>query len=289
MEKDMVKVFMIHRWDMADLQAKISKILKSDKQVIFIDNSYTCSSPAEKDEFIQEYACGMMIDSDIVLVLPDSAEEFYDDKPSDECLSDLSHDFGHQRGLDHNAVYVTEIKTLMFDACDNVPVLVLGWSKENAEHIADILRSPKGIGGRIFEPNRFFSMGLNEISDESDLPKRIVKIVHKRPARPAKLAQGRLKISQKVDQLRIDWNGKSFSKGDRVRIYKRAGKIKLEGLSHSGELEMKPGITGTFLGGVKRRETEYFTPEPDEPIQAASVKWDYGFTSAIHVDYLELE
>ncbi len=170
---------MIHRWDMADLQAKISNMLKSDKRVEFIDNSYTYSNPAEKDEFIQEYACGMMMDSDIVLVLPDSEEQSYGDKLGDEFLSDLSHNFGHQRGLDHAAVYVAELKTLMFDACENVPVLVLGWTKENAEYLADILRNPKGIGRRQFDPNRFSSMGLDEIADVSDLSNRIVKIVKK--------------------------------------------------------------------------------------------------------------
>ncbi len=95
----MVKIFMIHRWSMADLQAKISKMLKSDKQVIFIDNSYTRSSPAEKDEFIQEYACGMMMDSGIILVLPDSSEQSYNDEASDEYLSDLSHNFGAPRKI----------------------------------------------------------------------------------------------------------------------------------------------------------------------------------------------
>ncbi len=82
----------------------------------------------------------------------------------------MYHNFGHQRGLDHAAVYVTELKTLMFDACDIVPVLVLGWTKENAEHIVDILKNPKGIGGRQFDPNRFFPMGLNEISALCEIP-----------------------------------------------------------------------------------------------------------------------
>ncbi len=51
---------------------------------------------------------------------------------------------------------------------------------------------------------------------------------------------------------------------------------------------MRPGITGTFLGGVKRTKTENFIPEFNEPIQLALVEWDYGFVSTIHVDYLEL-
>jgi hypothetical protein len=163
---------MIHRWDMADSQKSIHDMLIKNSHIEIIDKSYTSSNPAPMAEYIQDYACGQMQDSDIVIVLPDSEEQYYSTRDKDY-LSDLFHDFGNQRGLKHDCVYITELKTLLFDSCDRVPVLILGWTIENAKYIANILR--KGYENRYYDKKRFFIMGVNEIIDEFDL---IAKIIH---------------------------------------------------------------------------------------------------------------
>lgn len=103
------------------------------------------------------------------------------------------------------------------------------------------------------------------------------------------------KIAKDIEQLKIAWKGKSFSKGDRIRIYKRAGTFKPNETSHKMEVCADKGATGTFLGGKKR------DPESDE-VQLAVVRWDKqewkedkgnskvalnNFVAIIHVDYLE--
>lgn len=177
--KNRLRVFIIHRWDMSDLQIFIHKCLTESSGFEVIDKSYPQSSPAPMSEFIQEYACGQMMDSDIVIVLPDAPANLYENSLGDgDYLSDLGHNFGRKRSIPHNSVYITELKTLMFDSCDRVPVLVLGWNRENAEYLAEKLRHPQGIEYRAYyDSQRFFTMGVDEIKGSDDLTKRIKNIL----------------------------------------------------------------------------------------------------------------
>ena len=100
----------------------------------------------------------------------------------------------------------------------------------------------------------------------------------------------------------IIWEGKTFVKGDRVRIMSLAGTKKPKDTGHSEELDSGPGQTGIILYGQKRDPSTYsFTK--DEPIQLVMVHWDEqvwyedysrkrillpSFKSTIHADYLEV-
>lgn len=64
------------------------------------------------------------------------------------------------------SIYLTELKTLMYDSCNNVPVLVLRWSRECAEYLANILRSPDCIGNGYYDAGRIYAMGINEIKNK---------------------------------------------------------------------------------------------------------------------------
>lgn len=103
------------------------------------------------------------------------------------------------------------------------------------------------------------------------------------------------KIAKDIEQLKIAWKGKSFSNGDRIRIFKKCGTFKPNETGHKTEVWGDEGATGTFLGGKKR------DPESNE-VQLAVVRWDKqewweykrnrkvtlnNFVATIHVDYLE--
>lgn len=172
-----IRVFMIHRWDMANIQEKIHNLLTSNPCIDVVDKSYTASSPAEKNEYIQEYACGQMQDSDIVIVLPESKEDFLPSfKEGDDYLPFMScQPFADNHDLHSNSVYITELKTLMYDSCNQVPVLVLGWSRKSAEYLANILRNPKDMN-MFYDPERIYTMGMDKVNADS-LSKKVMEIL----------------------------------------------------------------------------------------------------------------
>ncbi|MEF8732495.1 MAG: hypothetical protein V5B40_11480 [Candidatus Accumulibacter meliphilus] len=173
-----IKVFMIHQWVMPDLQERIMKCLQSYPCYTFVDLSIPKSNPIPPDdeEFIQDIVCGRMMESDVVIVLPDTKEGVEDFDGGEDYLSDLSDTFRQNRGLRQDSVYTVEIRTLMFDACDTKPVLVLGWTQDSAEHLANKLRTPR-VGGRRYNPDRFYAMGLSEAKGVHAIAKRIIAIL----------------------------------------------------------------------------------------------------------------
>ncbi len=101
----------------------------------------------------------------------------------------------------------------------------------------------------------------------------------------------------------IVYEGKTFHKGDRVKVTSFAGTVKPDESGYAKELVAGAGIVGTVVRGEKRQATSYFEPEPNEPIQIAVVKWDAqkwqidnktkspvikSFESTIHISYLEV-
>lgn len=178
MKKKIIKVFMVHQWDMADLQSDVLSQLKSDPTYEFIDMSYTKSRPAVKDEFIQEYACGAMMESDIIIVLPDSRNDFVSDETEDYLSTGLFNaKFRKNRGLNPNSVYTIELGTLMFDSCNTKPVLVLGWTKESAEYLVNLLRNPVGIEDRAYDRDRFYALGISEISNSNSITQKVASVL----------------------------------------------------------------------------------------------------------------
>jgi hypothetical protein len=176
--KSLIKVFMVHRWDMAEVQENICHLLSTNSSVKILDKSYTASSPAEKNEYIQKYACGQMQESDIIIVLPQPDEECLPKfKEGEDYLPFFScQPFARNHGLRSDSINITELKTLMYDSCNNVPVLVLGWSRECAEYLANILRSPDGIGNRYYDAGRIYAMGIDEIKNSEYLVEKIIDI-----------------------------------------------------------------------------------------------------------------
>ena len=178
--KKPIKVFVIHRWDMAEWQAFIIKCLQDCSKFSIEDMSYSIEKPAPKHEFIQEYACGKMMASNFVIVLPYTPPGFYEDEESgNEYISTLFHRVGEARGIPHDAVYTTELQTLMFDACDNVPVLVIGWGNEEHDNLLRMLKNPTGIGGRYYNPDRFFYLNFDGIINSDVLSTKIDEILDK--------------------------------------------------------------------------------------------------------------
>jgi len=178
-KKKPIKIFMIHQFLLSELEAHLAKRLQSYSQRLFVDMSCPIEMkiPIDKLEYIQEIACGRMMESDLIIVLPDMpAEREVEDRASDS-ISGLGDTFTRARGLHHNSTYATEIRTLMFDSCDSKPALVLGWTKESAEYLADKLRHPKGIGHRPYNSTRFHAMGLDEASGKHDIAKKILSIL----------------------------------------------------------------------------------------------------------------
>jgi hypothetical protein len=100
----------------------------------------------------------------------------------------------------------------------------------------------------------------------------------------------------------VQWENVTLRKGERVRIFKRAGTFKPEETRFTAEIEADAGHIGTVVAGERRTSTEYMTVDPNEPIQIVRVRWDpqrwsvYGrgeqvdlgsFEATIHVSYLE--
>lgn len=181
-----IRVFMIHRWEMSNWQESLSKLLTQSGNIEIVDKSYSIKNPAEKSDFIQDYACGQMLDSDIIIVLPPSDNDFIPISPHINAEDDYlpffsSQPFARNHGIDPKSVYITELKTLMYDSCNHVPVLVLGWYKDCADHLANILRKPDGhING--YDPSRVHAMSIECIGNTDYLINKIKKIIEKRVA-----------------------------------------------------------------------------------------------------------
>jgi hypothetical protein len=175
-----VKIFIVHQWLMADLEAKIVKELQEFPLCAFVDLSCPKSKPIPDDkvEFIQDIVCGRMMESDIVVLLPDTQEGFEMSDEEDDYLTELTDPFRRNRELHQNSVYAVEIKTVMFDACDTKPVLVLGWTRDDAEYLADKLRNPR-IGSRRYNRDRFYAMGLDEAKETHAIAKRLIEVLGK--------------------------------------------------------------------------------------------------------------
>lgn len=177
--KRQLKLFMIHQWSMSELQTKIHNLLFSNNLVVIEDFSITKDNPIEGHlaEFAIDYACGKMMDSDIVLILPDSPEnepfEYIQD--SLKVLGQPS--FRVSRGLLSSSVYTEELQALLFDSCNTKPVLVIGWTKGSAEYLAKLLNesSEEESNGT----QRFFSIGQDEISNNKILLNKILSILDK--------------------------------------------------------------------------------------------------------------
>jgi hypothetical protein len=101
----------------------------------------------------------------------------------------------------------------------------------------------------------------------------------------------------------VQWEKRTFHRGDRVRIVKRAGTFKPEETRFSAEIEAGAGHLGTILAGERRQSTDYMTIDPAEPVQIVRVRWDRQrwavydreqqvdldpFEATIHVSYLEV-
>ncbi|HQU85723.1 MAG TPA: hypothetical protein PKY59_21485 [Pyrinomonadaceae bacterium] len=108
--------------------------------------------------------------------------------------------------------------------------------------------------------------------------------------------------TKQTEITEVVYQGKTFRKGDRVRVTSFAGTMKPDETGYSEEVTANQGKTGTIVGGRKREATSYFTPDPDEPIQIVLVDWDAqkwtsangkmvtlkAFSSTIHVEYLQV-
>lgn len=180
-EKRTIKVFIIHQWVMNELFTKISADLQSYPSCTFVDLSFPESRPIpeEKEEFIQDIVCGTMMDADIVLLLPDTEEGIESFQGEDDYLTDLSDPFRRNRGLHSRSTYAVEIKTLMFDAADTKPALVLGWTRASAEYLVEKLQNPR-IGSRRYDRDRFHAMGLDEAREPDAIAERIIAILDAR-------------------------------------------------------------------------------------------------------------
>ncbi|HEY3567962.1 MAG TPA: hypothetical protein VGP73_08515 [Thermoanaerobaculia bacterium] len=178
-EQRVIKIFVVHQFTMSDLERKIVEQLKAFPDCKFIDMSLPQERPIPPDqiEFVQEIACGSMRDSDIIIILPDTGKGREVGEGDTDYISDLGGTFRSSRGLHPGSVYTVEIKTLMFDSCDTKPVLLLDWTKDSAEYLADKLRNPKGIGGRRYNKHRFYTMGLDEATGSQDIAERILSIL----------------------------------------------------------------------------------------------------------------
>jgi hypothetical protein len=100
----------------------------------------------------------------------------------------------------------------------------------------------------------------------------------------------------------VTWEGRTFRRGDRVRIVSRAGTFKPAETKIADEIEAGPGQRGTVMAGERRTSTEFVTFDPGEPIQIVRVRWDAqswsvsggrivdleAFEATIHVSYLEI-
>jgi hypothetical protein len=174
--KQTFKVFMIHQWIQEDLQKDIANQLKNDQTFIFKDLSFSTSNPIPPKMYelglLDDYACGAMMESDIVIVLPDTDRffDYYigdDEDPGDGQLSA----FGYKQA------YNAEIVALIHDSCNTKPVLVLGWSKTFATNFANRLQSQKKSNS-YYNSDRFYAMGLNHISEKNSIAKKIVEILN---------------------------------------------------------------------------------------------------------------
>ena len=104
-----------------------------------------------------------------------------------------------------------------------------------------------------------------------------------------------------VDGSTVVWEGRTFRRGDRVRIAKWAGTFKPEETGAAVEVQAAEGHVGVVISGEKRKSTD--TINPNEPIQIVRVRWlpqkwkasegDRSldlpqFEATIHVSYLEV-
>ncbi len=168
---------MIHQWSMSGLRTDIWNRLKRDTEHEFIDLSYTESDPIELADFIEDYACGAMMDSDIVVVLPDSDMEDILDYQGASLSPLRASSYRRQMGFPPDKIYPQELQALLYDSCNTKPALVLGWTKKSAERLAGFLKEHKDVPN--YNPGRFYTMGIkDEINKGESIAKRLVSIVN---------------------------------------------------------------------------------------------------------------
>jgi hypothetical protein len=181
-KEHIIKVFMIHKWIQKDLQKDIANQLKSDQTFKFKDLSFPTSNPIPTEMYelglMDDYACGAMMESDIVIVLPDT-DRFFDYYTSDdEDPGDgQPSSFGYTNSSGYKQAYNTEVVALIHDSCNTKPVLVLGWSETFATNFANRLKSQKKSDS-YYNSDRFYAMGLNHISESNSIAKKIVSILN---------------------------------------------------------------------------------------------------------------
>ena len=175
MEKQIFKVFVIHQWMMSDLQKDIINRLNSHPNYDFVDMSYPESKPIENHDLVLDYACGAMMDSDIIIILPDLNENQLPDYEGDSLYPLKVSSFRKKHGSLPKKGYLGELQTIMYDSCSTKPVLVLGWTKESAEKLARVLDDPEGVFN--YTPDRFYTIGVDEIRKGENIVEKIVSII----------------------------------------------------------------------------------------------------------------
>ncbi len=175
-----ISVFVIHRWNMVSLHDQVISILRNNPYLNVNDNSFTPSNPVKLPEFYDDYACGMISDSDVAIIVPDTDEDSYINNLShNDYLSAGPHHFGIERSVPHGCGYIRELQTLMFDSCDSIPGLVVGWSNSDVNYVFDLLCFPSGIGNRSYNNERFYKTTFTELENYKSSAKMLQKIVLK--------------------------------------------------------------------------------------------------------------
>lgn len=165
--KRKIKVFLIHQWIMGDLQSKVIKWLSGNRRYQIVDYSYTQKMQIEEHVLIQDYSCGAMMESDIVIVLPDWVKDSMPNYFMESLAPLQQSSFRESRYLSPSSVYTEELQTLMYDICNRKPALVLGWNRNTAQGLGYLLA---GAGGDInTNPWRFHYMGLDAVEQNPEI------------------------------------------------------------------------------------------------------------------------
>lgn len=141
--KNIRKVFIVHLWKQKTLQQEVFLVLNKDERYKYVNMSYTTSNPIEGKlvEFVQDYACGSIMDSNFILVLPDVDSESCNNNEflGDSLLPKGTSNFRFNREFNRDSVYTQELQTIVYDAIPNIPVVILNWTLQNANHLRKLL------------------------------------------------------------------------------------------------------------------------------------------------------
>jgi hypothetical protein len=173
--KQKISVFIIHRWEKEEIYKRLMNILDNNKYLEINNLSMKVDKRVEKEEFWDDYACGLMTEADIIILVPDAEENEFIYESNTEYIGAGFHHINDSR-IPHGVGYIREIQMAMFDSCNQVPVLIVGYSMVNSKYYYDLITKSPDWENRIFR-NHFYMTTFDNLLNQQKTIKLFKKIL----------------------------------------------------------------------------------------------------------------